>query len=325
MAPETEVNNDNPESDQFLSDLLSDAEPGEGDVAAPEADPKPAEGQPAVAAEPKPEDGKPEGDAKLEPEPKVAPEPGAADALPKTWEYRGKQYTLDQMVELGILDDVVQTARQFPTIQTKYQSLLEEKTTPQAAAPGEPAPAAPTGDQILQAYTPVMQDMAANGYIEPEAYEVFPKLVSALMFHRDLLYDVRNTVVSMMQNENARSEVSQRESALNHVGGLCDKVSGEGEHFTILKDDKVRRGFYEYLGTLNVPIKQVDENFIRKQWVAYNADPMLEAVRLAASGQRVADVKTRRDAKGEGGGVRPASAKPAPKGTDAELIDSFLD
>jgi len=322
MEPEPSQNDNNPEGVQFLDELLGKAVPGEGDSLNPLADPELEDkGQPEP--EPKPEVKKPEVEAVPTPEPEVAPK-----SVPevKTWEYRGKQYTLDQLVELGVLDDVIQTARQFPTIQTKYQSLLEEKAAP--AAPGvsapAPAPQGPSGDQILQAYTPEVQKMADAGYIEPEAFEVFPKLVSALMFHRDLLYDVRNAVASIMQSENVRTENSQKESMLNYVGGLCDKVAGEGEHFSILKDGEIRKGFYGYLGTLNVPINQVTEDFIRKQWVAYNADPMLEAVRLASSGQREADAKTRRNAKGEGGGVRPAPSKPAPAGTDQELIESFL-
>jgi len=319
----------NPDGDQFLGELLTDAVPGEGDSLNPPTDLDPGEGQPPdkVEGEPKLEDKKPDIEAKPEPGPDVEPKLATEPTATKTWEYKGKQYTLDQMVELGVLDDVIQTARQFPTIQTKYQTLLEGKAAPGAAAPAgdqPPAPQAPSGDQILQAYTPVMQDMADKGYIEPEAYEVFPKLVSALMYHRDLLYDVRNAVSAMIQSENSRSEVSQNEQAKTYVNGLCDKVSGEGEHFALLKDEKVRKDFYEYLGTLNVLIKQVDDNFIRKQWVAYNSDPMLEAVRLAASEQKGTEAKTRRNAKGEGGGVRPAPAKAVPASADQELIESFL-
>jgi hypothetical protein len=319
-----------PEGEKFLSDLLGDAKPGEGDPDRIEADPVPGEGLPAddgkKEQEPKTGDEKP-------PEDGVKPDPGPDGAAPKpptepkTWEYRGKQYTLEQMVELGVLDDVIQTARQFPTIQTKYQSLLEEKAVPAAPGAGEkqPVPQGPTGDQILQAYAPEMHKMATEGYIEPEAYEVFPKLVSALMFHRDLLYDVRTTVAAMLQNFNAASEVNQKETAINFVNGLCDKISGEGEHFTVLKDAKVRDGFYEYLGTLNVPIKAVTEDFVRKQWVAYNSGPMLEAVGLAARSGREADSKARRNAKGEGSGVRPAPSKSAPENADQELIKSFLE
>lgn len=314
--------NNIPEDDQFLSALLDGAAPGEDEILDPEADPQAVEGQPDGKQEPKADDGKPED--KVDPEPAPAVQPPATDA--KTWEYRGKQYTLEQMVELGILDDVIQTARQFPTIQTKYQSLLEEKTT--APAPGDQAPAEPTGpsgDQILTAYTPVVEDMANKGYIEPEVMEVFPKLATALMFHRDLLYDVRSTVAAMLQNANAQAEVTQKDAVKNYVGGLCDKVAGEGDHFATLRDQKVRDGFFEYLGTLNVPVKQVNDDFIRKQWVAYNADPMLEAVRQAAAGQKVADSKTRRNARGEGGGVRPAPSKQAPTSVDQAMIESFLE
>lgn len=325
MTLEPSITETNPEDAQTLSDILSEALPGEGDSLNPPADPEPGEGgQPEVAAEPKPGEGKPEDGGEPQPAPEAAPKLAAAE--PKTYEYKGKQYTLEQMVELGILDDVVQTARQFPTIQTKYQSLLEEKiVTP---APGDAAaqqPQGPTGDQILQAYTPVMQDMANNGYIEPEAYEVFPKLVSALMFHRDLLYDVRNTVMAMVQNASATQETSQRGAALNYVNGICDKVAGEEEHFALLRDTEARKGFYEYLGTLNYPIDKIDDEFVRKQWLAYNSGPMLEAVRLAAGGQKATDSKIRRNAKGEGSGVRPAPAKVEPKTADAELIASFME
>jgi hypothetical protein len=320
MEPEPSTLETNPEGEQFLDDLMSDALPGEGDAADPGANLEGDQGQPVKEPEPaaeKPKDGV---------APATVPEAAPKSDEPKTYEYKGKQYTLDQMVELGVLEDALQTARQFPTIQTKYQSLLEEKATPQAPQPGQqaPAPTGPTGDQILQSYAPIVQDMANQGYIEPEVFEVFPKLATALMFHRDLLYDVRNAVAAMMHTENARAEVSQKDAALNYVGGLCDKVSGEGEHFTLLKDGEVRKGFYQYLGSLNVQISKVDEDFIRSQWVAYNSGPMLEAVKLAASGQKAADVRSRRNAKGEGGGVRPTGPKPAAN-TDQDLITSFLE
>ena len=321
MEPEPSQTEITPEGEQFLDELMRDALPGEGEVAEPEADLEVDGGQPAkepVVADKKPEEGA---------EPATVPEVTPKADGPKTYEYKGKQYTLDQMVELGVLEDALQTARQFPTIQTKYQSLLEEKATTPAPQPGQqaPQPTGPSGDQILQAYAPVVQEMANQGYIEPEVFEVFPKLATALMFHRDLLYDVRNAVAAMVQTENARAEVTQKDSALNYVGGLCDKVAEGGEHFTILKDGEVRKGFYQYLGSLNVPIKQVDEDFIRRQWVAYNSDPMLEAVRLAASGRKEADVRNRRNAKGEGGGVRPGGQKPAAVSADQDLIKSFLE
>jgi hypothetical protein len=305
---------------------------GEGDPN--KANPPEGEGQPPQATEPKPgEEVKPkEGEAKPEGEgepakPAVQPKPEF-----KTYEYRGKQYTIEQLVELGMLEDVLQTARQFPTIQTKYQQLLEERRLAPQPGPGQPAqpqgqpqPQRVTAEQVLAAYTPVMEAVANEGYIEKEAVEAFPRLCSALMQHRDLLYDVRQAVAMIMQHGIQRQEVDTRTSFLNYLDGLCEKVGGQGDHYAPIKDADIRKGFYEYLATLSIPANEVSEDFVKRQWVAYNHEAMLEAAKTSAIDLKAKDVKNRRNAAGEGGGPRPAAPAKADKTNDNVLIDSFLD
>jgi hypothetical protein len=324
------------ETAAHITDLLADSTPpvdntdpdlgaNLSDDGTPKKEPEPGKEKPGEA-----EPTKPAGEPAGEPAAPVIEPPKPPDAAVKTYEYRGKQYTVEQLVDLGVLEDALQTARQFPTIQGKYQQLLEQTKLGGAPADGsgqQPAqPAQVTAEQILTAYAPVMEQSAKAGYIEKEAYEAFPRLVSALMYHRDLLYDVRQAVTSLMQNAVQAEGVSKRSAFLNFLDSTCDKVAGEGEHFALIKDQKVRKGFYEYLTSLDTPVSAVNDEFIRRQWVAYNSEAVLEAARSNATTKKAADEEARRNAAGEGGGVRPAGpGKVAAKTQDATLLDSFLE
>jgi hypothetical protein len=324
--PETDaiINPDQPGAESFLSDLISDAQPAPAEAEV-EADPTPgADGQPPkVEGEPKTEAAKPE------PEAKPAGTEPVADPAVKTYEYNGRQYTANQLIELGVLDDVLQTARQFPTIQKKYQTLLEkEKGVAEPGAPGSQtveAPAAPTGEAIHRAYLPEVQRMVQAGYVEPEAYEAFPLLTTSLMYHRDMLYDMHRAMQVLVQREVDRGKGDEKSQFLNYLDGLCGKVSGQGEHFKLLADDSIKQDFYKYLGTLRIPASEVDEAFVRRQWAAFNSEAMLEAASSAASGATKEAADRKRRAKGEGGAPRGSTPAPARKGSDTELIDSFLE
>lgn len=335
MDLKTNSNNQEAEINQegtieHVKGLLADYVPPMDDEPNPnEADPQVDDkGQPEPDREP--ELDKKELEGEREPEPGEAEPVKQPDAAVKTWEYRGKQYTLEQMQELGILDDVIQTARQFPTIQTKYQKLLEERTPQapgQAAAPQQATPAqqGPSGEQILAAYTPEMERMAGAGYIEEEAYQAFPRLISSLMFHRDLIYDVRDAVAAMMRQNEEQTVKGQRSTFITELDGMCGRISGEDEHFKLMADREVRDGFYKYLGTLNVPINEVDEEFVKRQWIAYNSAAVLEAINQTANERREKNEIKRRNAKGESSTAKPAPAGRVDKTFDTKLIDSFLD
>ena len=331
MDPETDaiINPDQPGAESFVSDLLADVVPAPPEVSKPEADPKPGvDGQPPkVEGEPKTEPAaKPEGEAAAGEGEGVA----KVDPAVKTYEYDGRQYTVNQLIELGVLEDVLQTARQFPTIQKKYLTLLErEKGVTEPGAPGTqtvaPQQAAPpTGEAIHNAYAPEVQRMVQAGYVEPEAYEAFPLLTTSLMYHRDLLYDMHRAMQVLVQQEVSRRSTGEVAQFRNYLDGLCMKVSGQGDHFKLLGDDATKKGFYEYLATLDILANKVDEPFIRRQWAAYNAEAMLEAATTAVSGERTAADDRKRKAKGEGGAPR-GPVPPKATGSDAELLDSFLD
>jgi hypothetical protein len=315
---------------QLISDLLDGyMPPADGDEPSPGANPPADEGQPA--GEPKAgEEAKPEGEGeqKSEGDGGETPDPAVAPKLEvKTYEYRGRQYSVDQLVELGVLEDVLQTARQFPTIQTKYQQLLEQRREGQPTQQPQQQPQQPgfTPEQVAATYVPIAEKVAEAGYIEREAVEAFPRLCSALMQHRDLLYDVRQAVALIMQHGIQNEEVSQKAMFRNYMDTTCDRISGEGDHYAPIKDPQVRQGFYEYLATLSIPAKEVNEDFLKRQWIAYNSEAVLEAARSSAGDRKAQDVKSRRNAAGEGGGPRPAPKPKTEKTVDTDMLDSFLD
>ncbi len=326
MAPKPEVQPEiTPEETMaHIGDLLDGTTPAEEDVD-PNLEANPPEDDGTPKEEPKPEgEGKPEGG---EPKPEVTPEGDGKVITPvaKTYEYRGKQYTLDQMAELGILDDVIQTARQFPVIQSKYQQILERGVPQTADQTRQEAPRGPSAEQIVSAYAPVAEKLAIEGHIEKEAYEAFPRLVSGALFLRDLVFDLRQTVAIMVQREVERDGTSQKTTFLNMVDNTSDRIAAQGGHFELLKDPEVRKGFYGYLATLNIPANEVDEACIKRQWIAYNSEPILEAIHQTVNDRKVQSEKVKRNATGEGGGPRPTPPAKVQKTATVEHIDSLLE
>lgn len=270
------------------------------------------------------------GDKKPEDDQPPAVEEPPQEAQPpatKIYKYRGKDYTAEQLVEQGILEDALTSAEQLPHYQQLYLEKLEAERQAQAQPQpqAQPEPQRITPDQILRAYEPVARQTAEMGFIEPDFVEAWPNMAAALMFHRDMVYDMRRALEGVLSYVNQQASGNFRQSFLSGLESTLNELSTEGEHYALLKDRQTRSGFYEYLRTLDVPVSSVNKQFLAKQWLAYNSDAMLEAITAAEQDRRA--VEKRKAAQSAGEAASSAKTKPVtpPVGTQQEHIDDMLE
>jgi hypothetical protein len=100
----------------------------------------------------------------------------------KTYNIDGQSYTVAELEASGLLERVVQTARQMPVVQRRYAELLkEQQAAAQQAAPAE-VPVI-TNLQIAQVYDQVavaiINDLISNGgLIEEDLAEAYPRTMT---------------------------------------------------------------------------------------------------------------------------------------------------
>jgi hypothetical protein len=242
----------------------------------------------------------------------------------KVYKYRGKEYTVEQMVELGVLEDALTSAEQLPHLQTKYLETLETIKGGAAKTEDAAAPAAgPTPAELQNHYAAEIKKVAEAGYLDPDFADAFPASAASMIFHRDLLYDVRNAVAQLLQQNKVTAKKTEGEQANQLINGLCDKVAGDGDYYTTLGDGDARGKFIEYLVELNPFMSQINESFIRRQWIAFNGDTVLAAVSGANVKAAAKSADKRRLAAGEGGAPRNA-ANNEPAHEPGDIIDSLI-
>lgn len=244
------------------------------------------------------------------------------------YKVKGVDYTLDELREKGLLQDVIQSAEQFPHIQKKYMDLLEKEKGKEAVT-AAPKPPELTPRQIFakvrQVYAPVIEAMIKadieEGLIEPDGVDLYPNLVrnayTRIFYQEDRIQELIQRVNELTALSN-RHVMAENNTAMRQiVNGHLDKIQEKGELFTPLKDGSVREGFYEYLVELDPKREQLTgekaEDYLKAQWLAYNA----AAIEEARSVDKEPDDERRLAAGERPGGGRPA-ARPKKEGDSLE-------
>lgn len=279
-----------------------------------------------LGTSPKGEDAKPVGD--LEPpapapapsdEPPAAPEPEPTpEPATKMYKIRGKEYTLEQISEFGLLDDLTQTYEQFPHLQTKYQDLLEttrrepedrKRDQGEPAAGETPPPArAYTAQEIDLAVEPAMKHALEQGYLTEDFAQLYPREVKQFLFSNSMLFDVRNEVLRLGSRVDALDGVNTAQKVDTRLDSLIDGLaSDKDEIFHSVKDPEIRQGFRDFLMKVNPFEDQLNEEFVRGQYYAYNGPAILAAQRSTVTKTREEGDRKRIEAKGERSGARPGT------------------
>ena len=264
----------------------------------------------------------------FEPTESQAPTPPAARAADvKKYKFGDRELTLAEAEAQGLIQGLIQTAEQLPAVQRKYIDLLEKQraATAEPQPPAQP-PAKLSQAQIRSAYTDQLQQAIADGYMEADFAEMYPDIATQMLFHRDLLYEARETIAALVGAVNRMAGTTKKTEMETHLDNAFDALAEKDKRFGMLKDAKTRAGFMEYLDQLNPEADQLTGEkhleFLERQFWAYNGAAILEAQRLMG-GNKQKEANPR--VSGDGSGARPTTpSAPQPKKLLEQLNDSVL-
>ena len=306
--------------DDFLASLTSDSEPP--------APPQPAE--PVPGSIERPEVPKAPSPAVPGEEPSTLSAVTAAVPAPKekTLKFRGRDYTATELTQQlaqkpELLEDLTQSYEQLPNLSRKHQELLERiaGAQPQAQMPSEqPASQQPpiTIGMLETAYRPQLDALVQGDWLEGDLVELYPKALSQQLLMRDLLMDTRRAVGDLMQWRGQLVTSADQITVDQQVNGALDQLTGQGGHFDLLKDPKVREDFRGFIVELNPQRKQLTPEFLGRQFAAFNQDVLLEAARQANEQVQKDRAQKVRQAQGGTTSSRPMRA---PEGEADHLWD----
>jgi hypothetical protein len=230
------------------------------------------------------------------------PQPDKTPAK-RTIKVNGKDVALtDEQIR-----NALTTAAQFPTIQQKYQELLERSTQlPAKETPAAAPPARITQDQIRQTYLPMLKERIEQGYMEADFGDAYINVATGMMYYADVIEGMAeklNWAISWIDAEremrNAREVDKRLQTALDTVAEKPAKL------YHGLRNKETRGEFVEWLRKeVDPKVSMISPEYIDKQWVAFNAASVLEFVEA----QRETEDTTRRRASGDG--VRAAQGVP---------------
>ncbi len=243
-----------------------------------------------------------------------------------------KELTLQEMDEQGLLDKLVTTAGQFPIIQRKYQNLLEqtaEGKKPEQAAKdeGSPKPTAPTAEQILTNYTPIIKALVEKGYYEPDFVEAYPLEASLIAYQWDQIIDLSKklgAVTTWVLGEVKDRGIAKMDNTLNAaIEEVAAKADGEkGDPlFKDLRNPEIRGAFVEWVKKeVDPKVSSLTAENMEKFWFAFNAKNILDVTRQAA--KKSIEPSPKKRAAGDGSPSRPGLREsPQEKG----LLDRMTD
>jgi hypothetical protein len=302
-APTGGAPSPSPSAESHLDTLVSDA---------PRSEPTPDQpvDPPAAAPAPTP----------------VPVEPVASAAVPSApvqkYKYRGREYTAEELVKQGLLEDVLTSAEQLPHLQKKHLETLE-KLTQQQQPPAQPQAEQPsiTQAQIRAHYQSHIAEAVKQGYIEPDFADLYPDAVSQMLWHRDQLYQVKGQLAELAQGFSGTTRKSEAQTSMTGVQTNLDALAGQDAIYAPLKDSTEREGFLTWLTKeIDPPVKLMTPEWLGRQWMAYKSEAFLGVTRQANDAQKRADEDARRRAAGDGRGSRPA----APATTTPTHLDSLV-
>jgi len=271
-------------------------------------------------------------EARLPASEKEEPQAPPARQEEKLYEVRGVKYTLKGLEEAGLLEDLVTTHAQHKHLQEKYNAQLEaaKAKTPEQAQPAVPQI---TNQMIAQTYDPIaktiLNDLVQNNLMESDLPEAYPRAITTtigqLRYAFDLLFDLKGRIEPLIAEINSAKEKvygNAVEQAFNKQ--LDALVQKDAKLYAGLKDKKVRDDFTRYLveevgANVGQTTGEKAPSFLAKQWVAFNADTMIDA---AKNGQQEKNrtANKRPLIQGEGSGSRMGVAD----GGEQTMLDRMI-
>lgn len=241
--------------------------------------------------------------------------PAPAKGEEKLYEVRGIKYTAKELEQAGLLEDLAVTHAKHQHLQERYNELL--KTAGEKPAPAEPPRQVLTNAAIAKTYDPfaaeTIKELVATNLIETDLPEAYPRsvqtMIGQLRFAFDLIFDMREQLSALVKESSAGREKVQGQIVQNAFNQQLDAlVAKDQKLYGGLKDPKVRASFGSFLvdevgATVGQATGEKAQGFLAKQWVAFNADTVIDAAKNGVQAKKTQADK--RFVVGEGAGSRP--------------------
>lgn len=267
----------------------------------------------------------------------------ATEAAPQKpsegWKFKGRTWTDDELLQrygsnAESIKDMLTTVEQFKTIQQKYVERLEEDRQRQAAeyvaqqqraqqvqAQQSQRRGPQTMEEFQNSLKPRIQLLKQNGFIDDDDIELSPKLVTLMAhlveeniqrkeFENEALKIYTGQFQPILQQTQTAQQEYERQSWLSyihdHLGTLPQKF---GDHFNQLTDGTKRAEFISFLTeNVNPPLEVLRsegvDDWLAGQYMAWQRNPILQALSTQNQQRTSAAQVARQMAKGEATGTR---------------------
>lgn len=281
-------------------------------------------------------DSTPEPQGRLEPSADItAPKPAATETAPiaaelsqkptatatpeRKFKVRGTEYAAAELLaKPELLEALVAQAERYPSVNEKYQTLLEKlaKGPEVKAEPAKPAPG-PTAAEYQAAFGAYVQDVAKSGLIEEDFVAAYPNYANqgAALFHN--VQQLNTQVKAVNDFLLALGEGNRRTSVVQNLNAITDSLANSGEDiFKPLADVAAggeREKFYDFLvNRVNPMVESLNPEFLAAQWFAYKQKELAGTLKQVQTADHATAETRRRQAAGQ---------PPAPRAPQGAMSD----
>lgn len=265
-------------------------------------------------------------------EPAAPAQAAPVAAAPKTYKFAGKEYTPEEIVKEYAdpekIMDLLTAREQYKHLNKKHAEMMEDykqsklkedvveavKQAIPRQTPDVPANPQEIVSQARQSLQPIVQSWVKNGIIDQETAEAVPDIVSMIAYQQleynrkvaeiDKIY--REQLLPVLDYANNVRQVGHQQSVVSALDNTINRVTSRGGVFGGLGDENTKAQFVQYLAELNPEVdilfSEKADDFIAKQFIAFNGDQLLSMYSQPAGDARVRNVGR---ASGEGTSPRP--------------------
>jgi len=226
---------------------------------------------------------------------------------------------------------LLQTYEQFPTMQRKYQEVLElvrqQAQLEQQRQQQPPQPQDPRVQQaqLLAQFAPELGNVVQQGYMEQDYVQLYPNVSAQMLAHRDMLYQLRRDFDQFTQSYSGTTRKAEATSHRTNLDANLDALAGKGEIYALLKDPTERQNFLQHLvEDVNPTVDRITPEWLARQWVAYKHEAIVTGMQAQTERERLERETQRRRAASDGKGSRPTPVPAAEPTLLDELIGDRL-
>jgi len=252
---------------------------------------------------------------------------------PKKYKVKGQEYTLEELAEKGLLDDIVTQSEQVTHYQDLYHGAKQEadalkQQVPQPQPQRQPQPQTQpvTPDQIKAAMQPFLRQAVDQGYMEPEFVEDFPAMAATQMQAYSKLMQLEQVVTGMYQyfmRENAERMYKQ---VKGNFDSSCQALTSKHPVYANLADQAERDRFFDFVSTkVNPEAGAINEEFLGRIYLSYQQDSILTSMQQGSGKKQSKRKKQRKLAVGEGGPAPRKGSQGRTPSDDETVIAGMFD